>query len=243
MSTAGALQYLLWLYQQQFSQHLHWLAHASLPKLASHLYCNDRQALCDNLEGHPPYRSGSARTSAFPGSPVRAVLVPHWGSRPHCRTREIRLDSQAMKWSTRPKPSGTSSSLFLCLHYAVSLEKPQNVPSRRLKRHRRDAASDEFRLFVSSSFQDFMCTKSRRRISFSKARLMITNKVDELGGKAKSGSVRIRAWTRLENNQETSWHLRRTVSHPTSQHSQKPFQKHSTTDFGEFIIIIIFETQ
>lgn len=55
---------------------------------------------------------------------------------------------------------------------------------------------------------------------------MITNKVDELGGKAKRGSVRIKAWTRLENNQETSWHLSRTVSHPTSKHSQKPCQKH-----------------
>lgn len=73
--------------------------------------------------GHPPYRSGSAQTSAFPGCLSRAVLVPHWGSQPHCRTRENHLDSQAKKWSTRPKPSGTSSSLSLCLHFNVSLGK------------------------------------------------------------------------------------------------------------------------
>lgn len=59
----------------------------------------------------PSYRSGNAPTSVSPGSPARAVLVPHWGSRPHCRNRETHLDWQVKKWSTRPKPSETSSSL------------------------------------------------------------------------------------------------------------------------------------
>lgn len=50
VSAAGALQFLIWLYQQQFPQQLHWLAQASWPKLAAHLCCNDRRALCDKLE-------------------------------------------------------------------------------------------------------------------------------------------------------------------------------------------------
>ncbi len=181
-------------------------------------------------ERHSPYRFGSAQTSVSPGCPAPAVLEPCRGSQPHCRTREIHLDWQVKKWSTRPKPSGTSSSLSLCLYFNVSLEQSQNVPSRRLKRHRRwcgfTARIQTPRFFFLS--ECYVHKKSQKNLIFQ-------NKADGhkkrrwwiWGRKASWGSVRIKAWTRLEKNQETSWHLRRTVSRPTSKHSQEACQKHN----------------
>lgn len=180
-------------------------------------------------EGDPPYRFGSAQTSVSPGFPAPAVSEPYWGSQPHCRTRKIHLDWLVKKWSTRPKPSWTSSSLSLCVYFNVSLEQSQNVPSRRLKRHGRWCGNtvriQTPRFFFLSEF--YVHKKSQKNLIFQNKADYHKKKMRDLGRKESWGSVRIKAWTRLEKNQETSWHLRRTVSHPTSKHSQEACQKHN----------------